>query len=227
MGQRTVSEVVSFLKNAGIRCQRGFPGYRMPDIQKPAVSVNIHSQDATSICMAVWVFSRADEGAMLCEDTALRVARLLRGVGAQCRQEAVTHDGRADRFAIRILVTWTDDPEPPPFSVSMEGMYLPCAVRFTAVRNTELRQMMTIGQSNPAELLPTQQNWICTLEELFPPEYREPIEQPEPVGLVVQRATLGEYYVNCFWKSIRREDTPQGLRQIRVAVAQARSIKYG
>lgn len=228
MGKLTVQEVVALISGAGFRCARGYPGERMPQIQKPAVAVNPEREDASSITMAVHVLSPVASGACTCEDYARRVAELLRNNGAACVQEGCQHDGRGDRFSVRILAVWTVDPEDCPFTVSMGGAKLRYAVKFSATREISLEPAGAMGQSEPAGILRKDLGWTFTLEERFPRDTAEPSEVAEPFAILVRRGTVGELYDGCYWRSVLREDDETGLHQVRIGRAGSRSVlTYG
>lgn len=228
MGKMTTDEVVDILTNAGIRCARGYPGERMPQLQKPAVAVNPEREEEKSITLAVHVLSPVKDGARVCEDFALRVTGLLRQHHGVCVQEACRHDGRGDRFSVRILAQFAEEPPDCPFSVHLGGQWLRYAVRFAGEQQVELEPVGAMGQAEAAGVLRQDKGWRFTLEERYPPNAREIDPPAEPFLIQVRRGVLGELYDGCRWQSVLREDTPEGLRLVRVGRAGTRSVlTYG
>lgn len=224
MGKLTVEEVIDRIDRAGIRCARGYPGERMPAIRKPAVAVNLHREDDSSRTLAVHVLSPAVGGASVCEELAARVAGLLRENGGVCIQEDCCHDGRADRFSVRLLATWEEDPPLCPYSVHLGGWKLLYVKKFSAHQEVSLEPVGAMGENEEKGLLRKEGPWYFTLEEQFPPDSEEPEGAAEPFTLVLRRGILGEIYENCRWVSCLREDTAGGLRQIREGRAGERSV---
>ncbi len=224
MGKLTADEVVALLTEAGFRSARGYPGERMPMIQKPAVAVNPQKEDSACVTMAVHVLSPVASGAAVCEDYARRVAQLLRSKGADCTQESCTHDGRGDRFWVRILATWQQDTPACPYGISLGGAAVPHAVK-CSVRQEIVRQAVEeMGQATPAGYLSEPEVWRITLEEQIPPDEPEAADPAEPFELLIRRGSKGELYGQCRWESILREDTAEGLHQVRVAAAGSKEV---
>lgn len=223
MGKLTVEEVVTLIQKAKFRCDRGYPGERMPKIVQPAVAVNLYREEADFITMAVYVLSPVSKGGGVCEDFAGSIAELLRANGGECVQEHCVHDGRADRFSVRILATWRVDPPECGFSVHMNGL-LAYATGFSARQTVETETVGAIGLDAPVGVLRRPQAWVFTLEELFPPDAEEPESPAEPFSILVRRSSVGEQYTGCYWQSILRKDTAEGLRQTRVGIAAGREV---
>ena len=225
MGQPAVKEVVEYLNAAHLRTQRGFPGERAPDIQVPALTVNIHKKDAHSVCMEITVFSPVRNGAVLCEDTALRACEVLQDHGASCTQEKIAHDGRGDRFFIRILALWKDDPPQSPYAVSINGSHCAGVTGFSSRQESEKREFFTMGQTEPIQTVSRNPVWTLTLEQTIPGGTLPPREFPDPFSLAVVHNRTAELYSGCRWKTILREDRDDGLHITSVAESRERSVK--
>ena len=67
--------------------------------------------------------------------------------------------------------------------------------------------------------------WALTLEEMIPRGAEEPEEPGEPFVLTVSRGTVQEHYGECRWTAHSRQDTQEGLRKVRAATAQTRTVE--
>ena len=66
--------------------------------------------------------------------------------------------------------------------------------------------------------------WKFTMEELFPPGTSEPSDPAEPFALTVTRSGGEESLTGCTWTSVKREDTIKGVSQVRVGIAEKRTV---
>lgn len=225
MGKLSADEVVTLLKAAPFRCARGYPGGRMPELIKPALAVNPCREDENSVTMAVNVFSPAEDGAPVCEAYAKNVAEYLRDHGAACTQEECRHDGRGDRFSVRILATWTADSPTVPYSLTLgNGATLNRTVKFSARQMVELAPVGVMGENDPAVLLQKTHPWEFTLEEFYPYEELPPDSPPEPFTFTLYRNTRREQFSGCYWTSLSQEITEKGMHQIRTGRAAGRQV---
>lgn len=217
MGKLTVEEVVQLLKGAGFRCQRSCPGKRMPMLYHPAVAVAVEQEDGDSVTMAISVLSRTSGGAQVCEDTALQLARTLRGLGAVCITGPCNYDGRADQFLTRVLATWREAPSPPAYTLWINGTQLEHTSGFTAVYRPATEPV------DPDQ--PPIPEYSFTIEEQFPRNSWVPDTVTEPFTCTVRRGTVQEVYTGCRWTSISREDRDAQMRQIRRGTAEKQTIR--
>ena len=67
--------------------------------------------------------------------------------------------------------------------------------------------------------------WVLTLEEMIPRGAEEPDEPGEPFVLTVLRGAVQERYGDCHWTAHSRQDTQEGLRKVRTALAQTRTVE--
>lgn len=224
MGQPGIDEVIQALREAGFRAARAYPGERMPHIQVSAVAVALHEKLAGQQTLAVTVLCPECMGGDACEDEAQQAAELLRNMGAECIQEHCQYDGKGDRFSVRLLATWQEETAECPYTVTMAGGLMPYVTAFTAEQKVDIKTIGAMGQGEPVGVLHTENPWVVTLEEQIPRDTQEPIPPEEPFDFLVRRGTVGEHYQGCYWTSHFRQDTAQGLRQIRTGIAMLRSI---
>ena len=222
MGRPSVKFVIRKLQEAGFRAGRAYPGSRMPRIQVPAVTVAIFRDEEALQRLAVTVFVPEAMGGIGCEDTACQVTAAMRGLGYDCAQEHCQYDGKGDRFSIRILATWTDEPPVSPVSVYIGSLALRQLTQLTAVQKTTEEAVGVCGSREPGALLRRELPWVLTLEEDFPGETGETASPAPPFTVKIRRGRLGEVYENCRWTEIRRQTTAQGLHQVRTALAESR-----
>ena len=62
------------------------------------------------------------------------------------------------------------------------------------------------------------------MEELLAPGTSEPPDPAEPFTLMVTRAAGDETFTECNWTSVKREDSINGVRQIRTGIAKKRTV---
>ena len=224
MGRPDITAVIQKLQEHGYRTARAFPGVKMPHIQKPAVAVALHKEQADSQTLAVTVLYPEIMGGGACEDAACLVTEILREMGYLCTQEYCHYDGKSDRFSVRILAVWEDPIPAMPFSVSIGGVQMKYAMEFSSEQKISVQPVHTMGQAEPAGFAAAPQQWSITLEELIPVDTAEPEEPTEPFTMVVRRGIIGEVYEDCYWTSQLRRDTRQGLEKVRTAAAGKRSV---
>lgn len=228
MGRPDVAEVTAALLKAGLRAARAYPGERMPHIQRPVVAVALQKDTADCRILAVTVLCPESMGGGRCEEEAVRVAEILRGMGYRCTQEHCQYDGKGDRFSVRILAEWTESPADLPFSVSMGTGDMPYVVSFTAEHKVDMQPLGAMGKTEPVGFLGKEQPWTFILEEKIPRDAAENAEPAEPFEMVVRRGTVGEIFSGCRWISHYRKDTQDGLYQVRNGIAGERSVvDYG
>ena len=228
MERPELKAVIAGLQEQGYRTGRAFPGERTPHIQKPAVAVALQKEESGSQTLAVTVLYPERMGGGACEDDARVVAGYLRGMGFECVQEHCQYDGKSDRFFVRILAIWKDVQADAPYTVSINQELMRYTTAFGAEQKTEMIFIGSMGKESPAGVVGRRQPWALTLEELIPRDVGEAEEQAEPFDLTVRRGSVEECYHDCRWTSHRRQDTQEGLKKLRTAVAMTRSVeKYG
>lgn len=224
MERPELNSVIDGLQEQGYRTSRAFPGERMPHIQRPAVAVALQKEESGSQTLAVTVLYPESMGGGACEDDAQKVAGFLRGMGYECVQEHCQYDGKSDRFFVRILAIWRDVQADAPYTVSIDGELVRYTTAFSAEQKTEVRAIGAMGKGEAVGLSGAPQLWNLTLEELIPRDVEEPEEPGEPFELAVCRGMVEECYSGCRWTSHLRQDTQEGLKKLRTAMALTRSV---
>lgn len=226
MGLLTVNEAVKALCDAGLRAGRGYPGAVMPQIGALAVAVNVERAEEKEVTLAAMVCCPGAMGSVACEDGAEQVAAAWATAGGTCIRERCTYEGHSDLFSVRVLGTWVVEPEPKPVmsaQVALDGRVL---AYVTKVRTeVEARWVQSepgsMGEDPEASL--QEQRWTVTVEELLPSR-TELVEPASPFVLTVKEGGQLEQYSNCSWMSVLREDTTEGVRQVRVCQARTRGV---
>lgn len=224
MERPELKTVIAGLQDQGYRTGRAFPGERMPHIQRPAVAVALQKEESGSQTLAVTVLYPESMGGGACEDDARVVASYLRGMGYECVQEHCQYDGKSDRFFVRILAIWNDVQADAPYTVSVNGELMRYTTAFSAEQKREVRPIGAMGKGEAVGFAVTAQPWVLSLEELIPRDVAEPEDPREPFALVVRRGAVEETYGGCRWTFYLRQDTQEGLRKARAAVALTRSV---
>ncbi len=236
MGLTRITQAIEALEQAGLRAGRGFPGGGKPALTAPAVAVGIHRCEGESVTLAVMVFVTPEMGGSLCEDTALEAAAVLEGLGAACIQEACSYDRTTGLLSVRVLAAWG------PEAVAGEAggtegsdqaaesgteAALACMV---TVGGTALSYLTAAKAEFTVKLYPVgaagagvgavcryTEYWDITVEELLPLSSVPAQLSTGTFTVQLTRSGGTECYVNCQWIRVLRQDTPQGIRQLRVA----------
>ena len=217
MGLQRINEVIEALQSAGIRADRGYPNTGMPYPSAPVVAVNLHSQSAEEVALAVTVYCSVADSGILCEDKALEVAAVLEGIGAVCQVGSCSFSGKTGLFSATVLTKWVEEteeeeeapatqPAEVPPTVLFNDEALPYATGFSAQRSAEVS---SVGAADGV--------WTVTVEELIPLESVTFGAPTEKFSLAVQRDSMTETYSNCYLETLLRRETSQGLYQKRVA----------
>ena len=225
MERPELKTVIAGLQDQGYRTGRAFPGERMPHIQRPAVAVALQKEESGSQTLAVTVLYPESMGGGACEDDARVVAGYLRGMGYECVQEHCQYDGKSDRFFVRILAIWNDVQADAPYVVSIGGELVRYTTAFSAEQKTEVTAVGAMGSGTAVGFVGRTQPWTLSLEELVPRDVEEPEDPLEPFDLVIRRGNVEECYRGCRWTSQLRQDTQEGLKKARTAVALTRSVE--
>ena len=216
-----VNQVIRQLRSADIRADEAYPGGRIPALTGAVAAVRLGKIDRSvrTTAVQVVVMSPASGGGSQCESTALRAIDALQEMGGTCTKDVCKFDEMADVFYIEIEADffgteladgWSAGPG---FSVTIGLQDMPHAVSFGMQRSTDAE----ITSLNDAK-------WQFTLSELLPLDCSEPPAPQEPFTLTVVRETYDEILSGCHWISAKREDTLRGVSQIRVGIADKRSV---
>ena len=163
--------------------------------------------------------SPADAGGSACETTALKAVGILQDMGGTCVKAMCKFDEMADVFYINIDVEFFGTALPnswspgPGYAIKIGLQDMNHVTRFQSQRETD-KDVTAIANAK----------WHFTMEELLPPGTSEPMDPAEPFNLFVSRSNGDETYTGCTWLSVKREDTIKGVSQIRVGVAEKRTV---
>ena len=216
-----VNQVIQQLREANIRADEAYPGGRIPALTGAVAAVRLGRIDRSvrTTAVQVVVMSPASGGGSQCESTALQAIDVLQEMGGTCTKDVCKFDEMADVFYIEIEAAffgteladgWSAGPG---FSVTIGMQNMPHAVSFGMQRAID-DDVTAISNTK----------WQFTLEELLPPGTSEPPEPQEPFTLTVVREMYDEVLSGCHWISAKREDTLRGVSQIRVGIANSRSV---
>lgn len=216
MGLQRINEVIAALQSAGFRADRGYPSTGMPYPSAPVVAVNLHSQTAEEVALAVTVYCSVADGGILCEDKALEAAAVLEGTGALCQVGACDFSGKTGLFSVTVLTKWVEkaeEGETPAVkpvevlpTVLLNDEALPYATGFSAQRTAEVS---SVGAADGI--------WTVTVEELIPLKYVTFGASASGFSLAIKRGSMEEKYSECYLETLLRRETSEGLYQKRVA----------
>lgn len=227
MGNSILDLVLRVLRDGGFRADVAYPGQKHPVISESVAAVHILKTDGAqrTVTAEVFIVCKASLGGTRCETDAVEAAQLLSDAGAECVLEGCEYDGINQTYSVRILATFREETVVPTldFQICEGTTLLPHAVRFCAERVADNEVHYSMGQSAPAGISEGQWIWNITLEELVPPGEPEVVCM-EAKKLTVTTETGTESYTGCCWKSIKREFTRDGLRQIRVGTALTKEV---
>ena len=140
-------------------------------------------------------------------------------MGGTCVKAVCKFDEMADVFYINIDVeffgtalenSWSAGPG---FSIKIGAQAMNYVTSFQIQRETD-KDITAI----------TNAKWRFTLEELLPPGTSEPSDSSEPFTMSVSRNGGDETFTGCTWTSVKREDTIKGVSQVRVGIADKRTV---
>lgn len=220
-----IQQVMSALNAGGIRARRGYPVDTYFRPESPVAAVYLESAQGETVTVAAQIFSTK---ATDCEDQAAVAFGVLSPLATVCMAESCRFDRQMGLFSLRLLLRWepaeviVPEPEPEPepevvvpYQVRINGEILPCVTAFSASFSRELYQ--NTSEDGETQILSNAKVWILTLEELIPPETEPEAETAESFTLAVTRGGGTETYSQCRWDSVRRTETLQGVRQVRIA----------
>ena len=216
-----VNQVIMQLRGANIRADEAYPGGRIPALTGAVATVRLGRIDRSvrTTAVQVVVMSPASAGGSQCEATALQAIEVLQAMGGTCTKDICKFDEMANVFYIEIEASFfgtalVDDwSAGPGYSVTIGLQSVPYAISFGSQRAVD-EEVTSIANAK----------WQFTLEELLPPESSEPPDPQEPFTLTVVRETFDEILTGCHWISVKREDTLRGVSQVRVGIADKRSV---
>ena len=216
-----VSEVISKLTTGGIRAAEAYPGKRIPALTGAVAAVRLGKVDRSvrTTHLEVVVMSPAASGGSACETTALKAVGILQNMGGTCVKAMCKFDEMADVFYINIDVEFFGTALPnswsagPGYAVKIGTQPMNYVIRFQSQRETD-KDVTAIANAK----------WRFTVEELLPPGTSEPPDPSEPFSVSVSRSGGDESFTGCTWISVKREDTIKGVSQVRVGIADKRTV---
>lgn len=216
-----VNEVIGKLTAGGIRAAEAYPGKRIPALTSVVAAVRLGKVDRSvrATHLEVVVMGPAASGGSTCETTALKAVGILQNMGGTCVKAMCKFDEMADVFYINIDVEFfgTALPESwsagPGYAIKIGAQAMNYVTRFQSQRETD-KDVTAIANAK----------WRFTMEELLPPGTSEPSDPAEPFTLFLTRSGGDETYTGCTWTSVKREDTIKGVSQIRVGIAEKRTV---
>ncbi len=214
-----IQAVLQALQDGGIPAQRSFPGRRQPQVDGPVAAVYLQAMDPDTVSLGVQVFCPPESGGSLCEDTAVQAMETLNTLGARCKLGACRYDRTAGLFSLEICAEWpltAGESGGSDCSVSINGSPLPYVTGFSCKESADLQQIQAIGEGT-VEVRRENVHRILTVEELLPGDLAPAEPESFNFTLTVTRSGGTETYTLCYWESILRQETPQGIRQLRVA----------
>ncbi len=222
--------VLQALNDVGLRAQRSYAPGIVPEVTAPLAVVALHSMEADALTLAVTLYCSPSLGGSLWEASALEALEALEALGASCRLEACGFDKELGLLSGRLLAAWSEapmveSPEAISTEVSVDGAALPCLTGFSAEQTLELAPVGQVGAGTVFRRV-EEALWTLTVEELLPVE-AVPVENGSgSFTLTVTRPGGVEVFADCRWISTTRRETPQGVKQVRMARSWAeRSIQ--
>lgn len=224
MGKSIVEIVMELLKDAQIRTDRAYPGYRMPAVQTMVAAVGLKQldQEQARATVEVSVMTPAHLGAGECEDKGVWICRLIKTIGGRCVLHKAEHIVGANLFRVSVdavfqgqetIHGWQDAPAMPSFAVKLGDVPLNHAVSVTAYRAVK-------DENEEIDGTP----WHFTVEELFPLDALEEEAPQEPFEITVSRTGRTEVFHSCTVEVEKRILESEGLRQIREGSANSRTV---
>ncbi len=213
MGLTHISRTITALRRAGISVDRGFPAAPMPHPAAPAAAVTVATVTKETVALAVTVFTAAEQGGAVCEDTALTVCDTLTEQGARCTMRDCGFNRKSGMFSVTVLAQWN---RALPCTVMLNGTALPYVTNVSARQETDLMPTKNAA-TGELSLIRGEWYWKVTVEELLPVTQQLPVDQTEAFSISIRRSGGTEQYTDCFWESVVLEDTSAGVRRLRVA----------
>ncbi len=211
-----IESAVTALREAGIRVERGFLKGLQPTLTGPACVLRVHKCSREQTVLALDMYCPASMGAMACENAAAGAAEILRQQGGDCTLGECSYDSAVRLLTLRVLAAWNTPAGGITCRVSVDGTVLSGLTGFSARKTAQNVQISSIG-ARGITVRQESSCWDLTVEELLPAGQEDSALDQMGFVLRVIRDGCTEVYTHCWWQSIRRQETPQGVKQIRVA----------
>lgn len=200
--------MVSLLRAAGIRADRGYPGRGMPYPDTPVVAVNLLKKTAQELTLAVRIYCSAEYSGTACEDLAMQIVPLLEGIGATCGVGECSFHSRSGLFYQQITAQWSTREQV--LRVTVDGLALPYVTQVSAKRDVRVSMVGT-------DISRDDDGWSVTVTELLPAQSAPEADSAESFSLAVTRPGGTVRYDACQWATLYYEPTADGLLRRRVA----------
>ncbi len=209
-----IEQVIAALEAISIPAVRGFSGDLQPELRSPAAAVSVEKAGEGILVLCVRVCCPAGLGGAVCENAAGKAAEAMRKLGAQCTQEGCDYQRSTGLLSVRLVAAWPLAALP--YQVRVAGAVLPHVAGIYTEKKGTLCPIEQLG----SEMLGVRwedTHWDITLEELLPGTEAILDVGTETFLLEIIRPGGTEAFPLCRWVSVRREDTAQGIRQVRIA----------
>lgn len=215
-----LADVMTALKNAGIRTEAAYPGRVAMAVTESVAAVELEEVDYTAqkTVVLVTVLCPRPLGGAACASAAEKAGAALKAVGSRCVSGRCLFDSHGDVYYIPIRVTFLPEEMPEPeedkdLLVQIGTAVLESAVSFHVSRASDSQNGVALEDAP----------WIWQLEEVFAPGEPETAGPESSFSLTVTRSAGTEVYSTCQWTSVRRETGTDRLRQVRTGTAAGRT----
>ena len=208
MGSERINQVIEALREAGFRAERGYPSRKMPDPASAVVAVCLAEQTREKAAVRVMVYCGGDLGGAVCEDQALLVAAVLKGMGGNCSVGGCEFHSKTGLFCVEVTAAW---PQIPPVTVLVGETALPYVTAVTA-KQSWVDVFSADGTSTSLK-----KGWSIFVEEMLPPGSF--LMEKDTVGFAITllHETGSETYDNCYWDSVTSQVSIDGVYRKREA----------
>lgn len=208
MASERISQAVEALRAAGFRVDRGFPGRKIPDVTTPVVAVNLAEQTREKITVLARVYCSGDLGGVVCEDQALAVAAVLKGIGGNDSVGSCQFQSKLGLFCVEVKAVW---PQVPPVTVLVGETVLPYVTAVTA------KQRWVDVASSDGTSTTQKKGWSIFMEEMLPPGSPLMENGATSFSMTLCHESCSEQYTNCYWDTITSQMGIDGVLRKRTA----------
>ena len=205
MGRVSVNDIITALKEAGVKTEHGFPAEKMIGITEPVAAVSLLEASLRKQTIAVRVSVFAGD-CVSCEEKALEVGTILSDMCGDCNVDACTYDGRGGFYCANVRAEFVSETP----HVKINGTVLNHVVAFTSWRMVDEENQITQLQDAL---------WNFRLEEFFPKGADEIDDSEEPFVLMHINFNGSETFQDCYWTYQKRTWGSTGTRQLRMGTA--------
>lgn len=210
---RYVDNVVSYLLDAGIRAERGYPAEEIQALTGPVVAVTVEHSDQKQTKLSATVYAPGAQGGRVCEELAQTVAQALREKRARCEVGSCSYDAESGMFSVKVTACWLESLHN---SVQIDNTTLAYATEFSAVQTRQVQQV-TDSETGEKSVVNEEVIWTVAIQELLPFREIMVVDHKASFTLRVKHENCTEIYPECYWLSITLEETDGGLIRKRIA----------